>query len=74
MTLAEYLRRRGVGAKSELARKTGLAYTTIHYVARGKHPPSHGGGKWRVSSETAKKIEKATKGEVTAAELLGVAS
>lgn len=63
VTLSEYLKREGKGAKSRLQRKTGLAYSTIHWIATGATV---------ARPDTAKKIEKATGGAVTAAEILGV--
>lgn len=43
--------------------ETRLAYTTILAIERGDSKPT---------AETAKKIEEATGGEVTAAEILGI--
>lgn len=63
MTLAEYIEKHGTKAKRELARKTGVRWATIHDIARGKAKPK---------PETAKAIEDATDGEVTALELLGL--
>ncbi len=64
MTLAEYFRKKGRGAKSRLARETGLAYSTIHWIERGRSEPKR---------KTAKLISAATGGEVTVAEILGLA-
>ena len=64
VTLAEYLRHEGKGAKSRLQRKTGLAYSTIHWIATGATT---------ARPDTAKRIEEATEGVVTAVELLGLA-
>lgn len=65
MKLAKYIEAHGTAAKRDLARKTGLRWATIHDIAAGKATPR---------AETAKKIEAATGGVVTAAELLGIES
>ncbi|AKF06059.1 hypothetical protein [Sandaracinus amylolyticus] len=68
--LAEWLEKRGgAAAKRELQRrieeKTGrpIRWATIHDIARGAVVPT---------PDTAKRIEAATDGEVTAAQLLGI--
>lgn len=71
VTLSEYIKREGRGSLTRLHRDTGIAYSTLHAIARqrrGKRgaPPA-------VQAETARKIERATGGAVKAAELLGVA-
>ena len=63
MTLVEYLRSGGRGAKARLAESTGLAYSTIHWIETGRTRPK---------VATAQRIEQATGGAVTAAELLGL--
>lgn len=64
MRLSEYLRRQGKGAKSKLARDSGLAYSTLHWLERGeiKNP----------RAATIRAIERATDGAVTMADLLGL--
>lgn len=64
MTLSDYIEQRGSAAKRDLAKKTGLRWATIHDIARGAAQPK---------PDTAKAIEDATGGEVTAIELLGLA-
>lgn len=63
MTLAEWVRQQGPGALTRLQKSTELAYTTIWKIARGQQTPR---------AETAKKIEAATDGAVTARELVGL--
>ena len=63
MTLAEYVAQHGKGAKRVLHEQTGLRWQTIHEIALGRTIPQ---------LETAKKIEEATGGAVTALELLGL--
>lgn len=63
MTLADYIKRHGTGAKRDLAKKSGLRWATIHDIARGHSIPL---------PSTAKKIAAATGGEVSEAELLGI--
>lgn len=65
MTLAEYIAAHGTAAKRDLAAKTGLRWQTIHEIAEGRSTPK---------PETARKIEAATDGAVSAASLLGVAA
>lgn len=67
MTLAEYLAESGRGELSRLQRETKLAYSTLHALAKGK-----GGRVPTATPKTAKAIEDATGGKVTAAELLGL--
>jgi hypothetical protein len=64
MTLQEYFEREGRGSRQRLATATGLRYATILDIANGKNVPR---------ASTAKTIEAATAGAVSAAELLGVA-
>lgn len=61
VTLSEYIAKHGTAAKRALADATGLRWATIHDIAEGRSTPK---------PETAKKIEAATGGDVTAAELL----
>jgi len=63
MTLSEYLVKTG-RTKQEIARATSLRWATVHAIAEGSAVPK---------PDTAKRIELATGGEVTAAELLGLA-
>lgn len=63
MTLSEFFRREGPGAKSRLHRESGIAYSTLHWIERGVTRPR---------ADTAQKIERATDGAVTAVELLGL--
>jgi len=62
--VASYLARTG-RSKYWLSKSSGLPWKTIHRLARGLHAPGH-----RVASA----IERATGGEVTAAELLGLSA
>lgn len=64
MDLATWLKQQGRGAKGRLARAADVRWQTIHEIARGVTP----------RPETAKAIEVATGGAVTAAELLGLTS
>lgn len=64
MDLSAYFAGAGKGAKTRVARDTGLAYSTIHAIERGR---------WRPRVETAEKISGATGGAVTVHELLGLA-
>lgn len=63
MTLAEYIEKHGRSAKRALHEATGLRWATIHDIARGASKPR---------PETAKAIEAATNGEVSALALLGL--
>lgn len=63
MKLSEWFKREGSGSKTRLQLETGLAYTTILRIEAGTTTPR---------AKTAKAIEEATGGVVTAAELLGV--
>lgn len=63
MTLQEWLEREGTGAKTRLQRATGLRWQTVHELAEGRVKQPR--------PETARKIEDATEGKVSAAELLG---
>ncbi len=65
MTLADYIKRHGTGAKRDLAKKTGLRWATIHDAALGRSVPT---------AATAKKIAAATAGEVSEAEVLGLSA
>lgn len=64
MTLSDYIEQQGTAAKRDLAKKTGLRWATIHDIARGAAQPK---------PDTARAIEEATGGAVTAIELLGLA-
>jgi len=63
VTLQEYLSKQGHGAKAQLRADTGLAYSTIHWIAAGRTRPK---------IETARAISEATGGAVSVAELLGL--
>lgn len=63
MTLSEYLKKNGRGAKTALREATGLRWATIHDLATGRQ---------KARADTALKIQAATNGEVSAAELLGI--
>jgi DNA-binding transcriptional regulator YdaS (Cro superfamily) len=65
MTLAEYVKVHGKKVKRVLAKKAGVRWATVHDIAEGRTTPR---------PETAKKIEKATRGQVTAASLLGLSA
>jgi len=60
MRLHDWIEREGPGALSRLMRATGLAYSTVTYIARGRKCPRY---------ETAKRISEATGGEVSIPEL-----
>lgn len=62
MDLQAWLERAG-NSRSSLARRSGISKTTLHRITRGETVPR---------AKTAKAIEEATGGEVTAAELLGL--
>lgn len=62
MHLDRWVRLEGYGALSRLARQTGLAYGTIFGAYRRRT---------RILYESAVKISKATKGQVTVDELCG---
>lgn len=62
MQLDQWLREQGPGAKANLSRRSGIPFNTILYLSQGKHLPS---------AATALKIERATGGEVTIADLIG---
>jgi hypothetical protein len=55
MTLQKWCERFGRGAKAFLAQHTDKQWATIHYIVEGKTSPS---------VDTAKAIERATKGKV----------
>lgn len=61
MTLTEWIEKQGSGAKRALSESTGLRWATVHDIACGRSTPR---------PDTALKIEAATNGEVSAAELL----
>lgn len=63
MQLAEWVAREGIGAKSHLMRSAGVAYTTVLGAVAGKTR----------SKRVALALSAATGGEVSAAEILGVA-
>ncbi len=60
MQLSDWIAREGRGSVTRLMRETGLAYTTIHYAARGEAISQY---------DTAKRISVATGGEVSIKEL-----
>jgi len=64
MDLSEYVAKHGTAVKKKIARKARLRWQTVHDIAEGNSTPR---------PETAKRIEKATGGAVTALELLGLA-
>jgi DNA-binding transcriptional regulator YdaS (Cro superfamily) len=65
-TLTEWLvAHGGASAKRELATRAALTWSTVHDIARGKRVPS---------VSTARRIEAATGGSVSAASLLGLDS
>lgn len=61
MDLRAWLRKPG-NTKYGLAKRAGVTWRTVHRIALGHVP----------RASTARLIEKATDGEVTAAEILGV--
>lgn len=63
MRLREWLDREGPGAQARLERTAPIAHSTLSRIVNGLSTPK---------VETAKAIEAATGGEVTAAELLGI--
>ena len=63
MTLGEYIEQHGSAAKRAIAVAAGIRWATVHDIARGVSVPRAG---------TARRIEQATGGAVTAAELLGL--
>lgn len=65
MQLAEWLRAEPGRTKSALARAVGVKWRAIHRIARGERSPS---------LTTALAIERATCGEVSAAELVRTSS
>jgi len=60
MRLADWLKWQGYGARAKLARDTGLTWESIQKVAKGAQTPS---------LANALKIQAATGGDVTVAEL-----
>lgn len=64
MQLRAWLECQGKGATAALARAAGTRWATIHDIAKGHIP----------KADLAKRIEDATGGAVTAAELLGLTS
>jgi hypothetical protein len=60
MTLQEWVKGQSRGALSRLSRETGLAYTTVFGIARGKQ---------RARYESAKLISAATEGAVSISEM-----
>lgn len=60
MTLKEYFADEPLGAKTEMADYLGITLTWLGLISRGAKKPS---------PQLARKIEKATQGLVTAAEL-----
>lgn len=62
MTLKQYLAKCGRGGLSALAEKVGTSKGYIHDISTGSVP----------SVEIAKRIERATEGEVRAAVVLGL--
>lgn len=65
MQLAEWLRAEPGRTKSALARAVGVKWRAIHRIARGERSPS---------LTTALAIERETRGEVSAAELVRTSS
>lgn len=65
MTLDEYIQEHGPGTKRRIAEAASLRWATVHDIARGATTPR---------PATAKAIEKATGGAVSAAELLGLSA
>lgn len=63
--LRAWAERFGKGAITHLARETGLTFAAVSRIVKGLAQPS---------PENAKAIERATRSEVSAAALLGVAS
>jgi DNA-binding transcriptional regulator YdaS (Cro superfamily) len=63
MRLSEWCAQQGEGAKTRLARACDVRWATIHDIVEGRSKPQ---------PETARRIEHATEGAVTAAELLGL--
>jgi hypothetical protein len=63
VTLQEYIDAQGRGAKRRLQRRTGLAYSTIHWIAERK---------WVPRLATARLLSEATGGTVTVGELMGL--
>lgn len=61
MRLADWLKWQGYGARAKLARDTGLTWESIQKIARGKQTPG---------AANAVKIQDATGGDVTVAELV----
>ena len=62
-TFAEWLAERGVGGRAQVAKATGLRWQSVNDIARGVVTPR---------ASTAKAIEAATGGAVSAASLLGL--
>jgi len=62
MRLDAWIRKEGYGALSRLSRATGLSYGTI-FAAHARTA--------RTSYQSAARIERATKGQVTIAEICG---
>lgn len=65
MNLTDYVAKHGTAVKKEIARKARLRWQTVHDIAEGNSTPR---------PETAKRIEEATGGVVTALELLGISA
>lgn len=61
MRLADWLKWQGYGARAKLARSTGLTWESIQKIAHGKQVPG---------AANALKIQDATGGDVTVAELV----
>lgn len=64
MRLREWLESQGRGATAHLARTVGTRWATIHDISNGHVP----------KADLAKRIEAASDGAVSAAELLGIES
>lgn len=60
MRLREWVEKRGRGEISRIVKDTGLAYSTVYWIYKGKTTPEY---------ETAKKISVYTEGQVTIDEL-----
>lgn len=62
--LARWVEAKGKGARATLARRAGVQWQTVDAIVRGETVPTR---------ETALRLSEATDGEVSAAEILGVA-
>ena len=62
--MGAYFARSPRGKKAQVVRDSGLAYSTVHWIAAGRVRPK---------VATAERIAAATGGELTAAQILGLA-